>query len=113
MIKVLVQTDESGEIRRIELHSHADYDQYGRDIVCAGVSACFQGALYAFDEEDKCEYSLEPGNSYIQVKEEISQFNKDVLKVLVKQLELIARDYPKNVKVTHTFRKEKWKCKLS
>ena len=39
MILVTVYTGRSGENRGIRVSGHAEFDEYGRDIVCAAVSA--------------------------------------------------------------------------
>lgn len=38
MIKVNVLSDSEGTYRSIELKGHADFDEYGKDIICASAS---------------------------------------------------------------------------
>ena len=37
-----IKIKETGELKGIHIKGHADYDEYGKDIVCASVSTIFQ-----------------------------------------------------------------------
>lgn len=43
MIKIHIK--DTGYVKEIVLIGHADYDEYGKDIVCASVSTIFQLAI--------------------------------------------------------------------
>ncbi|KRM72826.1 ribosomal-processing cysteine protease Prp [Lacticaseibacillus brantae] len=45
MIKSVIERDEQGNIDRFTLTGHADSGDYGKDIVCAAVSAVSIGAV--------------------------------------------------------------------
>lgn len=47
MIRVLLKRDRSGSIRSFSVEGHAEYGEYGQDIVCAGVSAITVGTVNA------------------------------------------------------------------
>jgi len=98
MIRVLIKQN-SQNISRIELSGHADYAEEGKDIVCAGVSACFLGALKAIKESQSVKYSYEKGQGYVEATKDINPYDSIVLDVLYRQLELIAKSYPKFVKI--------------
>ncbi|MCI8514844.1 MAG: ribosomal-processing cysteine protease Prp [Lachnospiraceae bacterium] len=38
MIKVTIVTDSDGEYKGFQITGHADYEEYGKDIICAAVS---------------------------------------------------------------------------
>lgn len=40
---------QTNNIVRTEVEGHANFDQYGKDIVCAGISAIVFGSLNALD----------------------------------------------------------------
>jgi len=98
MIRVLIKTCNS-KILRIELKGHADYADEGHDIVCAGVSACFLGALKAVKNAESVKYSYEKGQGYVEATKEITSYDSIVLDVLYRQLELIAKSYPEFVEI--------------
>lgn len=84
----------------IKINGHANYDKYGKDIVCASVScvvittlnACLKINTKSIDYEQRQDTLL------IEVLS-----NKEVIKKLIKNmmdlLEELASSYPKNVKV--------------
>ncbi|MFA6796323.1 MAG: ribosomal-processing cysteine protease Prp [Bacilli bacterium] len=98
MIRVLVKKN-TERILRIELRGHADYAEEGKDIVCAGVSACFLGALSAIENSKSVKYSYDKGQGYVEATKDINSYDSTVLDVLYRQLELIAKSYPKFVKI--------------
>jgi uncharacterized protein YsxB (DUF464 family) len=42
---IQIQTSQHNGYMKIEVHGHANYDEHGKDIVCAAVSAIMQTAL--------------------------------------------------------------------
>lgn len=50
MIKVLIVRDKTGLIRRISVKGHSGYDEAGKDIVCAAVSAVAYTAAGAMED---------------------------------------------------------------
>jgi len=50
MITVMIERDGNGRIRRFTVSGHAGYDDPGKDIVCAGVSAVTVGAVNAIEK---------------------------------------------------------------
>ncbi len=99
MIKVLV-VKENNFVRKIRFLGHADYDDYGKDIVCAAVSAtylCSVNACYLFDEESILVKSDRLGQEIVMVSD-----NLDVQKILINMihcLENLEKRYPKNIRI--------------
>jgi len=98
MIKVNVLVDKN--IKEIKITGHANYDEYGKDIVCSSASSIVitsVNAIITFDEE------------YIDYLEEENKFtikiNKydDVLEKLItnmlNMLKELENDYPKYIKI--------------
>ncbi len=50
MITVKIERGDSGRIRKFSVSGHARYDDPGKDIVCAGVSAVTVGAVNAIEK---------------------------------------------------------------
>ena len=50
MITVKIERGDSGRIRKFTVTGHAGYDDPGKDIVCAGVSAVTVGAVNAIEK---------------------------------------------------------------
>ncbi len=98
MIKITIQK-ESEQIKKIQIHGHAMYDTYGKDIVCAAVSSILTttvNAILRFDEkaisyDDEKDFCLE-----VQKQDTITSKLLDNMMDLWKELE---NQYPKNIKI--------------
>ena len=97
MIRINVDK-ENNQIKKITLEGHANYDEYGKDIVCAAVSAtylCTVNAILSFN------------NNTIKISskenlQEIEVINNDditqkLLTNMIKCLESLQEQYPKNI----------------
>ena len=88
------------EVKSLTVSGHANYDKYGKDIVCAGVSAVVTGGINALEEQvnnieiinedNKLGVKVINSNEYIQI----------VLNTILIQLETIERSYKKYIKIT-------------
>ncbi len=96
MIKVNV----IGNDDKIEILGHAMYDDFGKDIVCAGVSSIVIttiNAILSFDNEYITYKSLKD-KFVIEVKEH-NEIVDNLLVNMVCMLQDIENDYPKNIKI--------------
>jgi len=88
-------------ILKISIKGHANYKDYGNDIVCASVSSialCTINAIYSF------------GNNLIDVEESSGKLNINILKQdktsitllenMIRCLHDIEKDYPSNIKIS-------------
>lgn len=89
---------EHDEVRKLEISGHANYDEYGKDIICAGVSAVAIGALNNLDV-NKYAIEVKEGLVKVEVIDEISNHDKIVLETLIIQLQTIRESYPKFIKI--------------
>lgn len=87
------------EIVKIELKGHADYAASGSDLVCAGASCCFVGALNALEHPEGFTIDYEEGDGTIEAQGDVNSHDQIVLEVMFRQLETIADNYPKNMKI--------------
>ncbi len=103
MIKVNVLVDKN--IEEINIIGHANYDEYGKDIVCSAASSIVTttvNAILIFD------------NSYISYQElpnkfiiKINEYNDIVSKLITNMLNLLKElenDYPKYIKIKEEIR---------
>lgn len=98
MINVNIKK-ENNIITELKISGHAKYDEYGKDIVCAGVSSTLitsVNACLTFDKESI--YYEEKNNFYLKniKKDEIT--NK-LLGNLINMLKSIESDYKDNIKI--------------
>lgn len=104
MIKVTYETDK-GQITSLEVKGHAQSAEPGKDLVCSAVSAVTFGGLNALTNPSKT-LVIEVSEGYVLITKNGAIVKEDeiVVKTILTQLETIARDYPKYVKIS---RKEK------
>ena len=87
---------------------HTGYAEAGEDIVCAAVSALTQSVLYGLTEVVQAPVDYEQRNNGAMLK---VQFRPDAMKeevekgqvllrTLLGSLQAIARDYPRNVRIS-------------
>jgi uncharacterized protein YsxB (DUF464 family) len=98
MIKIKVlKKDEI--IKSVTTKGHANYDEYGKDIVCAGVSAVMVGSLNAIIEMTGItpKYSMKDG--YLSMEVAADELTQQIVKVMLIQLKSIQESYPKNVHI--------------
>ncbi len=99
MIAVEVVYSENG-FDRLSISSHAD------ELVCAGVSSCYIGALNALDNLDAYQIENSSGDSHIVRTGKISGHDETVLETLVIQLKTIEQSYPDEIRVHVSGRKD-------
>ena len=98
MISVRVITRKV-KIIRVSLSGHGG-GEYGKDLVCAGASACFVGALNALKNKDGFTCKVSSGDSSVCAIADVSEYDEVVLETLVTQLKTISESYPKNLCLT-------------
>jgi uncharacterized protein YsxB (DUF464 family) len=99
MIKIVIKTDElTKTITSIEVKGHANSAEYGKDLVCAAVSAIITGGANAL-EEDIYDVKLEEGNAYIKAKQIPGNNDAVVLRTIQTQLLTIEEIEKKFIKI--------------
>ena len=97
MIRINVDK-ENNQIKKITLEGHANYDEYGKDIVCAAVSATYLCTVNAILSLNK--NSIQVNNN--KAKQEIivntyDEVTNTLLNNMINCLESLEKQYPKNI----------------
>lgn len=84
---------------RIEISGHAGYAEYGKDIVCAGVTALTQTLIQSIENltDDKIEYRISPGKVEVEYRN-LSEKSKTLVDSFFIGICLIAEEFPEHVK---------------
>ena len=97
MIKIKIARDEHG-ISLISMQGHAEYDQYGKDIVCSAASTIIIGGINAIAQLGYL--------SFISYKVDAGEINNTecaelqiILNTLLVQFQSIEESYPKYIQV--------------
>ena len=94
MIEVSVRMD------RITITGHSGYDEPGRDVVCAGVTALCQTLVRSIESltEDAIEYEISPGRADIQYGN-LSESSKTLVDSFFIGTCMIADEFPDYVRI--------------
>ena len=99
MIKIVIKRDVSSQkITSIEVKGHADSDVYGKDLVCAAVSAVMTGGMNALKDKEY-DFKLEECHIYVKALDIPSDYDSVVLKTMEVQLMTIEESNHKYVQI--------------
>ena len=99
MIKIKVVKD-NNYIKQITLKGHANYSEYGKDIVCAAVSAtylCTVNGILSINP-DSIQISTSNDIQLIDVITE-EETTQKLLQNMVRCLKSLEQEYPNNIKI--------------
>ena len=106
MVRVLVERNRGNAITMFEVEGHSGYDEAGRDIVCAAVSAIAYttaGALGELAGMPKC-YIESPGYMKIELPDGIDDMKRQVVDTIMNMSYIgfrqIEGSYPGHLKVS-------------
>lgn len=97
MIKIIIKGKTS--IDSITIKGHANYDDYGKDIVCAAVSSISLttcNAILSLEESIEC--NEKDGLLRIKVIKS-TDINNKLLNNMIEMLEELKSQYPKNIEI--------------
>ena len=90
---------ENSKIVYLSLKGHAKSDEYGKDLVCAGVSSIITGGLNALHNPKAFEIKFAEGDVEIKANNSVQQNDYDVLEVILVQLKTVEEDNKKYIKI--------------
>lgn len=91
----------NNQIKSFKIIGHADYAEYGYDIVCSGITtAVFTslGLIKKYLNESEYDYQELDGTISLNFKG-TNQIVDDIIENLIEVLKNIERQYPKNLKI--------------
>ena len=99
MIKIKV-SKEGNKIKNIVITGHANYAEYGKDIVCAAVSATVLTTINGIIAIDNSilEVEQEQDKMIINIKKE-SDISQILINSMFNCLNELVIEYPKNIKI--------------
>ena len=94
MIKVKVKE------KCIKIIGHADYNEYGKDIVCSSVSSIITTSINAIllFNSDSIKYTVKEGMVNIRILKQ-EEATKKLLDNMLKMLSELESQYPENIKI--------------
>ena len=98
--------ENKANIAYIKISGHANYDYYGKDIVCSAVSAISIGALNALRNIENYTITQKEGLVIIESKNESSYEDNIVLQTMLIQLKTIEQSYPKFIQIVRLIKRK-------
>lgn len=99
MIKIKVEYD-NNFISKIVITGHANYDDYGKDIVCAAVSASVLTTINGIIALDNSILEVDNVLDKMTIKVLKNEKNSQVLlNSMLSNLKSLVVEYPKNIKI--------------
>ncbi len=90
---------QKNEIKKITISGHANYDDLGKDIVCAAVSSIvFTTINILLKLEKNIQYKKEKNKINIKVIQNDKELDL-IIKNLIETLQELKQQYPKNLKI--------------
>lgn len=103
MITVTVRRNAAGRVDGFQSEGHAEYADYGEDIVCAAVSVLTQTAVLGLTHHAGLEIEVEQSPGWLQCVlksgSEAEGAAAAILETMILGLDAIARQYPAQVRV--------------
>lgn len=108
MIVAKIYRDKNNYIKKYTIEGHADYDTYGKDIVCAAISVLSQTTLLSLVEvcgleENTIKYSIDEKTGFLDVElpNNIEKIKLDKTQILLESLVVginsVIESYPEYV----------------
>lgn len=94
MIEVKVRKNE------IIVSGHANYAEYGQDIICAGATALAQTLIKSIQDltEDEIEYDIKPGLVDIKYRD-LSEKSRTLVDSFFVGMNLLVDEFPENIRI--------------
>ncbi len=106
MLRVEILENNDGWITSFIIEGHSGFSEYGKDIVCAGVSAITQTALLGLDHflsNKKPKVEVGPGNLRCELPASLKKEEREragvILETMFLGLKAVEENYAGNVKV--------------
>lgn len=107
MIRIEVERNEHAEVERVFITGHANFGEYGRDIVCAAVSGISIGMVNAIEKMFGVQVHADddhPGKLDCQLPGDLDDVEtadkiRLLMEAMVVSLKNVADEYPSYVKI--------------
>jgi uncharacterized protein YsxB (DUF464 family) len=97
MIKVSIIKDNL--IKEVKISGHANFADYGKDIVCSAVSSIATTTINNIIALDNKAITYSANEGDILITNNDSEMASKLLDNMIMMLEDLAKDYPKNIKI--------------
>lgn len=89
---------QNNHIVKLKAQGHALFDEYGKDIVCAGVSSILTGLLNAIDLKTDYDCWIDDESMNVET-DKVSEIGQIILETGLIQLQTIQQQFPNNIQI--------------
>ena len=102
MIKIEIFRQQDGKVSGFSVSGHSGTAEYGKDIICAAVSALAQTALLGLGKHlhRRLDYKVASGDLYMHLEEAADDLTEAILETMILGLIEIENINPKSVRVS-------------
>ncbi|KRG10361.1 ribosomal-processing cysteine protease Prp [Staphylococcus sp. NAM3COL9] len=105
MITVDVTLNKAGQVTDVIMDGHAEYGEYGHDIVCAGASAVIFGSVNAImgltNEKPDIDYNDDGGHFHVRSVDATNEKAQLILQAMLVSLQTIEEEYKENIRLNY------------
>ena len=99
MIKVKIGHASNNQVNFLEVTGHANSAPYGKDLICAAVSAVLTGGFNNLNNDKNYELKLEEGHAYFKSSAPLDAHDEAVIETIICGLNTIRESNPEFVEV--------------
>ncbi|MCG3399087.1 ribosomal-processing cysteine protease Prp [Staphylococcus massiliensis] len=105
MITVDISLNDEGQVTDVIMDGHADFDEHGKDIVCAGASAVLFGSVNAIigltSEKPDIDYEDDGGYFHIRSVDTNNKEAQLILQAMLVSLQTLEDEYKAYIKLNY------------
>ncbi|REH74615.1 ribosomal-processing cysteine protease Prp [Staphylococcus felis] len=103
MINVDISLNDEGQVTDVIMTGHADFAEYGQDIVCAGATAVLFGSVNAImgltSEKPDIDYDDDGGYFHVRTIDTSNEQAQLILQAMIVSLQTIEDEYSDYIKL--------------
>ena len=99
MIKIKIGHASNNQVNFLEVTGHANSAPYGKDLICAAVSAVMTGGFNNLRNYKSYELKLDEGHAYFKSNAPLDAHDEAVIETIICGLNTIQESNPKFVEV--------------
>ena len=86
-------------IREVKIYGHADFADFGKDIVCSSVSSIITTTINNILTLDDKAIKYDSADGYILITNEDNELANKLLNTMINMLKELSEEYPENIKI--------------
>ena len=99
MIKIQIGHASNNQVNFLEITGHANSAEYGKDLVCAAVSAVVTGGFNNLVHVSDYDIKLQEGHAYFKSERPLDAHDEVVIETIICGLKTICEENPKFIAI--------------